>query len=407
MTAVAPSRLHAFEPPEQPEHPKPAPARSRRDDIVVLAMNEGGRREIAALREVAHVDAILDEPVLDLRTREGIADHVARLGLSPDAAAQVTATLSRADPLARDELAQLASRWAEVERGRPGAGRLLLSGHSVGHVLFGEENGALHFDELGELARAMPRAAAAVEDLHLAACYTGFESGVERFRAFFPNLKTVWAYAQSAPGSDSGAIAHQRRWEAATRGAGTQLDREVARGTRKGESVAVWTRTQGYAGPGLLRALPDALAEVRAGAATVERHRLGVEQVADPQRGELRAHYARLQAALAHPALPAAEQRELEIQRDLVIRLLFYGAAVAPRFQAIHAAQLRRGYAAVRREPPDFGRLTRAEALTEISRFEREVRATRGGDPRTAAALRLLQEGLRDLQPALIPLGWL
>ena len=38
------------------------------------------------------------------------------------------------------------------------------------------------------------------------------------FREMFPKLKTVWAYGDSAPGTWSGAMPHNRRWEGATRG---------------------------------------------------------------------------------------------------------------------------------------------------------------------------------------------
>ena len=131
---------------------------------------------------------------------------------------------------------------------------------------------------------------------------------MERFRAMFPSVKTIWAYTGSAPGSWSGAMDHQRAWDTATRGSRTDLDRAVAARMRKGENVAVWTITHGYSDG----RPPAELSEVRASynrvSGAYDRFFSGAATVPNPQTGPLRDFYNELQRLLQHPELPAAER---------------------------------------------------------------------------------------------------
>jgi hypothetical protein len=87
---------------------------------------------------------------------------------------------------------------------------------------------------LASVFAALPRAAAQVEDLFLAACNTGHHETslqpawklLHRFGPIFPNLQTAWAYEATAP---SGGLAMEELadWEHATRQASAK-DRLIA-----------------------------------------------------------------------------------------------------------------------------------------------------------------------------------
>jgi hypothetical protein len=264
----------------------------------------------------------------------------------------------------------------------------------------------LRFDTIGKLAEAMPRAARSVEDLHLAACYSGGQPLMEKYRAMFPNVKTIWAYSGSAPGSYSGATAHQSRWESATRGTRADLDRAIAQATRKGENVAVWTIEHGYNDGRPPAPLAEVREAVTRGEPTFERFRSGQESVADPQTGPLRDYYNQVQRLLQHPELPAAERPALEARRDTTIRLLYYSKTVAPKFAEAHASTIKAGYEALGLPVPDFKTLSRADALAQVARFEQKLADTTPRPPAAERLLPLLTAGLRDLKPSQIPEAW-
>jgi hypothetical protein len=401
---------------------------SHNDDILVLGMNPHTHDEAEALQKShpsARVTLIQDTArndqvrapgpqggmqVHDLRTEAGIRSFVATLGLPLAQGQQVTAAIARAGEDARDELAQLARVWARAERGGVIPSRLVLSGHSGGVSLWGEgpgfKNGMLSRDDIAGLAAVMPGAAAQVEDLCIAACYNGGETTMEAWRALFPQLKTMWAYDGSAPGTFSGAMAHLARWEKATRDEVQALQPDRARGLRKGDNVAVWSRRDGYQTARVKVSTADLRARQSMGSATFERYFQGDEVVRDTQRGPLREYYNTLQALLGRPELPSAERTGLERSRDQSLRLLFY-ENVATHFQRTHQTSIQRGCAALGLRVPDFSRLGRKQALAFIERFEAELTHRHPRPVEARRLLPLLTEGLRDLQRSHVPDNWL
>jgi tryptophan synthase alpha subunit len=87
---------------------------------------------------------------------------------------------------------------------------------------------------------------------------------------------------------------------------------------------------------------------------------------------------------------------ELEARRDVTIRLLYF-SLICQRFQEHHRAQLEEATAAAGVVLPDLSTLTRAEVLDFISTLEAAG---------ASGILSLLQQGLRDLSPAIIPTSW-
>jgi hypothetical protein len=105
-------------------------------------------------------------------------------------------------------------------------------GYVYGYTVYGrndERNGKcqIHlFEDVKPLAQIFTAAAAQVEDLMLAACNTGWHKDtrnrwgefalVPDLLSFFPNLQTVWAYENTAPGGATAAT-HLVTWERASR----------------------------------------------------------------------------------------------------------------------------------------------------------------------------------------------
>ena len=387
------------------------------DDILFVGMNPNASAEVRALRQTgARVTVVEDSAegadrlraggvLHDLSTPEGSLAFARTLLLPPEQTANVARALLEALPDARDELGGIAEVWAAAARGEAIPSRLVLSGHSVGTGVWGEENGTLTLDALAALAEALPEAARAVEDVHVSGCYSGGRYVLLRIQAIFPQVKTIWAYAGSAPGAASGATAHQALWERATRGSAGELERKIADGTRKGDHVVVWTRDRGYDDAGSSKPIEALRIDLAYFEPVYELYERGEMKVDDPQTGQLRDYYDALQALLSHPDLPADERAKLEERRERAIRLLYYRKAVAPHFTSCHWDAIRSGYASLGASAPDFSALSRQDALASIETFATRARAPEAPAPAHELA-DLLERGLRDLDPTVIPAGW-
>ncbi|MBF5042307.1 hypothetical protein FGE12_07840 [Aggregicoccus sp. 17bor-14] len=415
-------RYEPLEPELAPDVPPDArTARRERASIVHLSLNPDGLYEARALAERTPVYAIHNAPEpgaltlpgpdgrplhFELTTRGGVDAFAATLPLPPAQQAAVAATLAQGDVLIRDELAQLALLWSRAEGGAPLPSRLVLSGHGYSAALVGEDNGRLPWELLASLAHALPRAAAQIQDVHLAGCNTAGPHALGVLREAFPQLRSLWAYAGTAPGAVSGAATHQLRWERATREGG-EPTREAAAHTRLGESVAVWTAAHGYDDGRAPEPLSQVRERVQLLSVVLEWADGGGLEVPDPQRGPLRDFYDALSALLRHPELPAAERPALEAQRDRALRLLYFEARVTGAFARTHAQALQQGYASLGLAAPDFAHLSRRDALWEVDRFC-EAAAARQPLPEPARALLpLLVRGLRNLEPGFVPDAWL
>jgi hypothetical protein len=395
---------------------EPASGQPSNDRILYVGMNPGSTYESAALRGTgAPITAIHDSAVpdqvtgpggrlFDVSTEQGAADFVATLGLSAEQSAAVASAIFVGYPDARDELARIAQAWAPAERGGTMPSRLVLSGHSGGSGVWGEDNGVLTLDSIGRLAEAMPEAARRVEDVHIAGCYSGGAYAMERLRAIFPRVKTIWAYSGSAPAAGPVAARHQVLWERATRGSRTDLDRAIVEHVAGGEKVAVWSMTGGYQDGHPPRPYAEVRADMDLLAPTFDAFFRGEEVVSSPQSGPLRDYYNALQACLQHPDLPASDRAALESRRDVTIRLIYYAATVARRFAAHFASAIEAGFSSVGLPAPDFAALSRRDALASIAAFEPRGRAP--GAPPAAVALLQILEGLVQLDRAVIPDTW-
>jgi hypothetical protein len=265
-------------------------------------------------------------------------------------------------------------------------------------MIWGDDNGMINFSVLDDLFELFPKAASQVEHLMLSACYTGGESKMGQYTDMMPDLESVWAYHGSSPGTWSGAMPHMDQWEAATETGkdASGVDPSLAAGTRKSEYVSTWNETDGYQGDKPM-SIWELTNELDSQDSVYRAHFSGDEEVANPQSGPLRTYYGLVQRALSHPELPSSRRAELDIRRDVTIRLLYF-KVISRKFQTHYSGQLAAGYAEAGIPMPDFTTLTRAQTLAAI-----QALAASGAG---ANALDLLQRGLGDLDPDVIPTAW-
>lgn len=394
-------------------------ARGTRKELVFVGMNPGAEREANTLKGwsptgVAFVGpariqdhALVNGKLVDLAGAPGREAFARALGLSTEKQAKLTALLEKTDRWGRDELARLARVFAEGEHGDRVIERIVLSGHSLGTGIWGDDNGEISWANLAELAEVFPKAARQVEDLAVAACYAGGEAQAQRFKAIFPHLKTFWGYQGSAPGAASGSVWHLKRWEAQTRGpTDTKLDRKAVAGLRKGENVATWSASRGYDDGRAPAPLASLRANYQVTVGMVDRYRTGELEMANPGAGPLRRHYENLQRLLQRADLPAEERPQLDAERQEVIRLIYY-RRVAGYFEAEHGATLDRAFESLGLERPDFAKLPRRDALVAITHFDLAAQSQTGLSPVVREAQALLVHGLRDMRAERIPQAWL
>ncbi len=165
---------------------------------------------------------------------------------------------------------------------------------------------------------------------------------------------------------------HLRNWERATRGEGLEIKKVAAEqrrgGIRKSENVEVRDLREIDAGQEG-ESTAELLERIAAQQEMFESFSYGARNVENPQSGPLRDYYNLVQSALQRGDLPPFARRELEEVRDKTIRLLFYDSAIRGRFATEYPAQIRAGYAAIGKTPPDFTKLSRAQACHEIDRY--------------------------------------
>ena len=340
----------------------------------------------------------------DLTTPEGRLAFALTLKLPAEQTQKIADAIGAGGEDAKDELAQIAQVWAKAERGEPMPSRLVLSGHHVGYGVYGENNGSLDWPVVKGLTDAMPRAARATEDLMIAGCYSGGQADMEKYQAMFPNVKTITAYSGSSPGSYSGATAHQKAWEKATRGSGDGIDRDIFAGMRKGENVTVWTKTHGFDDGQPPRSIESMRGDVEEGRIDYEQALRGDLAIPDAQSGVIRDFYSKTQRLLQHPDLPASEKPALEATRDQTIRLLFY-PVVSKRFAETYGDKITAGYQSLGLAAPDFKTLSRKDALKAISDFQTAM-AAKSPVPDAAAAISQKLSDFKDLKKSVIPDTW-
>lgn len=421
--------LTSFDSEIQEDAPPPAPKFNGpwNDRVVFLGMNQGPTSKASrSMGSHANLTTILPGAVqdhvrvgkisFDLRNARGVSDFVGTLGLPPKAAAGVRKAFSICEKEARDELAGLAQIWARGEKGAKIPSRLVLAGHSNGDGVWGDDNGSLRLGPLLELSRALPHATSQIEDAFVTGCYSGGEVTMDQYLLLFPRAKTIWAYEAQAPGVDNGATIDQAGWEIATRGRKAEF---VPTGSAvAGKKLAVWSYKSGYHAT----KPPLTLAQLRGKVEWMEENYLrpalagqnytydGIWHVplsiTDPHTGLVRQYYSWLVRLSQRRDMPSDERALWVEKKHQAIRLLYFNATVARHFQTEYGSEIGRGYGKLGLKAPDFGKISRAQALQEVERFNARLDKTPNAPAEAQQVGTLLQRGIGDLDPGVIPDGW-
>ena len=396
------------------------------DRVVYLGMNADAtstavrqmRRhaEVSVISNVGPQDQVrVGGKLYDLRGKAGIAAFSQSLGLPAKNTAGVRRALQMGEPGAKDELGDLAVIWAGGEKGAQMPSRLVLAGHSNGDGVWGDGNGSLRLGPLLELSRALPHATAQIEDAFVTGCYSGGEVTMDQYLLIFPRAKTIWAYEAQAPGVDNGATLDQAGWEEATRGRQYILTDKAS--ASAGKRMAVWNYKNGFHGSGALD-LDKLRGKVQWMDENFYRPAFHGEQYAyadgfkipigitDPYTGPVRQYYSWLVRLTQHKNLPEDERAYWVEKKHQAIRLLYFSKTVAPAFEQHFRAELARGYAKLSLKAPDYAHLSRAAALREIAQFQAKLQKTPDAPADSQQVGVLLERGLGELDPAIVPDGW-
>ena len=184
----------------------------------------------------------------DLTTRAGCASFKAALvkeGMPAARANELMKVVEKQVGKARDEIAQLGVSLWQVGTGAIPANRLVLSGHQSSGTLWGGDTNSpseneIALDTVGELAAIFPQGAGKIEHLALSACNCGGQADIDKYRTWFPNLDSVWAYYGFSPKAEGGAPKQLATWENLTDGY------DPSRVDPKYDSVSTWNRRDGF-----------------------------------------------------------------------------------------------------------------------------------------------------------------
>lgn len=353
----------------------------------------------------------------DLTTDAGIQSFLATMPKLDAAKSKALLDyLKKSGAGTRDELSQLIAVLYRVETGQSLMKRVVLSGHSGGTAIEGDDSAKIYFSHLGELNKVFPIAFAQVEDVMISACNTGHTKRLDQYRTMFPNLKTIWAYAGYSPAGTSagGSPHHMQKWSQGTKGRGSgTMDarrKEVSRRKRNRDkndkNVAIWNRDDGYKTDS-----PEAGSDL---AALI--HSLAGNEsayTAGYSRGVVdRPRLTRLQTTLQVLANNYSNADLTPHGRTLAslqtmnrhVMYLRHWKETAEFFVKKFGTEVRAGYADVSATMPDFRSLGRTSALAEIKAFRDRVDKATKTSAKAKQALKRLTEVLRDLDPAQIPL---
>jgi hypothetical protein len=378
-----------------------------------IGLNPGSPKEGKALRKGSRQEILesLNDGEAEKRFAEnpGVMDFVFdELGYAVtdvrgwDAAADV---LLQADPPLREQLADVMRWMHRAEKGEIVVERLVLSGHSNGVALWGDSERGIKGSpgkmlierDLGNLARAFPKAAGGVEDIMFSACFS--LNAVEIVKKTFPNLKSVWSYGGWSPEIDQGSQEHIQTWQKAT--AGSQLPKKSsARG-----STALWTRDKGYiVGDPNAAAVGPLYSECQTLWTTVgEPMFLGVKDVTDE---DLRPLYYKVQALQRNGNADGIAKGWAEMIIGKVLRLRFWVKKVRERFGQEYGPKLQPAYEALRIAPPDWSRLTRVGLKAHMDAVEKAMETNT--DPMVAQLIDdYLKGGLWLLDGDIIKEEWI
>ncbi len=221
------------------------------EGIIHLGMRPQSSREAEALRSttsgkqggVHEIRAYENRPIevggrsFDLTDRAQIEPFARTFGLNGADTTKLVEALRNAPPAGRDELGRLALALKDVGSGQLHASRLVLSGHGDGQNLVDDNGTWLNHESIRDVVKLFPEGAGKIRDLAFSSCFSGTNPREwEAWKQVFPNLDSLYGYAEFSPAADGGAPGDLRAWDQMSKG----NHPENVDPTRKGS--ATWNR---------------------------------------------------------------------------------------------------------------------------------------------------------------------
>lgn len=390
---------------------------SDRDTIIFMGLNKTAVSEVKSLRDAGNkVIFISNSDIQDsvkvgqkrfnLINHNDVVDYVKQLGVIPSQESLLIAAIESGSTSSRDELALLAKVLSEFDKKGTGPSRFILSSHSAGWVFWGDNNGSFDIKNIKKIAEVFPTASSLIEDLHLAGCNSGLENNITKWRDVFPKVQTIWGYVEEAPGAGSGSKTHLARWDKATRGLKSEIDRAIVAKTRMGDHVAIWSKQSGYQFH-KSSTIPDLLVRIRQAEPTYQMYFSGTLSVTDPHHGQLRDYYNDLIALLGHPLVTEEQRRNYTPRKDTTLLLLYFDTKVKIKFNRVHSVLIANGYKAVGGKAPDFSSLGRKDCLKAVEELEKIMTSKNVTSIDAQKLKNELVHGLKNLEVSHIPLNWI
>jgi hypothetical protein len=344
---------------------------------------------VTLAKDTAHT--VSGDKTFDLTSDAGVDAFAASLGLDKARAASA-AKLIKANSLTndRDDMAHVMAVYALTEAdGQDRMSRVVLSGHSFGLDIMDDPlQNHIAFSYLVDLAGIFPKAAAQTRHLLVSACYAGAEDNVrDIFRKAFPSLITFSGYTDQCPTNAGGARA-VRDWAKTTDPDPTDL-------AKPPEGRSTWA--SGFY-QGVESSSPaDTMKSLRDDEPKFLEYFSGVKVDADAHRGWLTTYYGQARNAdLRVSSIKGADHDYAHVHAEQAVRLRLWAQFVS-QFWKDNETKIRAGYG--KASVPNFGKMTRKEALKAIDKFPA---AAQGTDADKAEAQRLL-EGLKNLDTTVLP----
>jgi hypothetical protein len=308
---------------------------------------------------------------------------------------------STVSPDSRAHLADLAKMLSGAENDQYTLDRLILSGHSDGVAVWGEDRDNFHPGsilverDLGALAQAFPKAAGEIKHIMFSACYT--IAAVNLVTKIFTAVQDVWSYSGSSPDVAGGSAGHILGWEA---------DTNAGKGLKKGEQLgtaALWTRAKGFiVGDPKSANFGEQWSSFRREWSDVVVPEVWGKQELNHER--LNEIYSHLQHLLADPQINHQQQYEALQMKDRLVRLRYW-EKVRANFAQKRADLIKAAYAEVGLPVPDFAVMSRKAFLNAEDDFKRAMEAK--GSPASAKKFYDEQlEGLARLTSEAVPNEW-
>ncbi len=304
--------------------------------VIHLGMREASKSEVAALDEAARgqggVHSIpgwksegkvtVDGTEYDLTTKSGLDSFCRKcvdLGMPKDKAKAFRAFLEGRDKDVRDDFAQLGLALFNVGEGKLAANRLVLSGHSGGNSVDGDDLSEVKFDDVVTVAKMFSKGAAKIEHIAVSACNCGYVEQIDQFRGAFPNLKSYLGYSGFSPKAETNAPKHLKKWEGMTDGD------DPSRVDKFGGDTATWNVVDGY--QGYVRSVADLEKDIASGRSAWEPYENGTKTAKPGMHDSaLDDYYLSLTRLEYHPNVSAKRKAEIAAHRKevLAVRLAMH-----------------------------------------------------------------------------------